>query len=95
MISSSVSGKLSVSIPAAGAIALFGSAAIGISISAWKKFELESKKLTVRMPGVPTKKDIHNKSFIGEITTDEYYVDDGLDSYSVEVTDLPGFAVAF
>jgi len=30
-----------------------------------------------------------------DITTHEYYVDDGLDAYSVEYVDLPGFAVAF
>lgn len=47
------------------------------------------------MPGTPISKEIHDKSFIGDITTDEYYVDDGGDSYSVEITDLPGFAVAF
>ncbi len=75
--------------------ALFTSIAIGSSETNWKKFELESQGLTVLMPGTPIKKVLHEKSFIGDITTDEYYVNDGRDSFSVELTDLPGFAVAF
>ena len=76
-------------------MAFFSSAAIGVSNPTWKKFELESKRLSVSMPGTPKKREIHNKSFIGDIVTDEYYVDIGLDAYSVELTDLPGFAVTF
>lgn len=83
------------SIVVAATLMLSGLTAFGASSPAWSKFELESKKLSVLMPGTPRKKELHDKSFIGDITTDEYYVDDGLDSYSVELTDLPGFAVAF
>jgi hypothetical protein len=74
---------------------LVSSGAIATSSSAWEKFELESQGLSVLMPGTPKAKEIHDKSFIGDITTREYFVDIDRDSYSVESTDLPGFAVAF
>jgi hypothetical protein len=75
--------------------ALFASIASGGSEASWKKLELESVGLSVLMPGTAIKKEIHTHSFIGDITTEEYYVEDGRDSYSVETTDLPGFAVVF
>jgi hypothetical protein len=78
-----------------GVTALVGSTANGGSTPAWKKFELEAQGLSVLMPGTPKLKEIHNRSFIGDIATHEYYVENGRDAYSVEVTDLPGFAVAF
>jgi hypothetical protein len=61
----------------------------------WTELRLEAEKLSVVMPGAAKKKEIHSKSFIGAITTNEYYVEDGLDAYSVEYTELPGFAVLF
>ena len=94
-ISQITSRRIVLTILVAAATAFFGPTAIGTSMPAWKKFELESKGLSVLMPGTPMKKEIHSKSFIGDITTFEYFVDDGLDSYSVETTDLPGFAVSF
>lgn len=63
--------------------------------TAWKTFTLLDQSLSISMPGTPASKEVHSKSFIGDITTHEYYVDDGLDAYSVEFTDLPGFAVSF
>ena len=74
---------------------LFAPLVTGSSASDWKEFTLESRGLSVLMPGTPKRKEIHDKTFIGEITTDEYYVEDARDSYSVELTDLPGFAVTF
>ena len=73
----------------------FASLAVGSSAPAWKKLDLETQGLSVLMPGTPKMKEIHTKSFIGDITTHEYSVEDGRDSYSVEYTNLPGFAVAF
>ena len=67
----------------------------GASNSAWQELRLEAEKLSVVMPGTAKKKEIHSSSFIGDITTHEYYVDDGPDAYSVEYVNLPGFAVAF
>ena len=67
----------------------------GAANPGWKELRLEAQKLSVSMPGTAKKKEIHSKSFIGDITTNEYYVDDGLDTYSVEYTELPGFAVLF
>lgn len=61
----------------------------------WQKLDLEAADLSVLMPGTAKPKDIHTKSFIGDIVTHEYYVDAGRDSYSVEFSDLPGFAVSF
>jgi hypothetical protein len=70
-------------------------AADGASNSAWNKLQLKAQKLSVVMPGTAKTKEIHSSSFIGDITTHEYYVNAGLDAYSVEITDLPGFAVTF
>ncbi len=78
-----------------GVTALVGSAANGGSNPAWKKFELEAQGLSILMPGTPKMNKIHNKSFIGDIATHEYYLENGRDAYSVEFTDLPGFAVVF
>ena len=61
----------------------------------WQKLDLEAAGLSVLMPGAAKPKDIHTKSFIGNIVTHEYYVDAERDSYSVEFSDLPGFAVSF
>ena len=61
----------------------------------WSKFTLQTPYLAVDMPGTPTKKVEQNHSFIGDVSTDEYSAKDGIDTYSVEVTELPGFAVAF
>ena len=80
---------------AIGIAALAGPAANGGSKQTWKTLELKAQGLSISMPGTATPKNIHTESFIGEITTHEYYVDDGRDSYSVEYSDLPGFAVAF
>ena len=74
---------------------LIVSAAQGDSKPAWKKFELSDRRLSVLMPGTPETKDIHYKSFIGDITTHQYSVTSGRDSYLVDFADLPGFAVAF
>jgi len=73
------------SVPAAGAD----------SHVTWQKLDLEAAGLSVLMPGTAKPKDIHTKSFIGNIVTHEYYVDADRDSYSVEFSDLPGFAVSF
>jgi hypothetical protein len=80
---------------AIGLTAVVSPAANGDSKQSWKKLQLQAHRLSVSMPGTATPKDIHTKSFIGDITTHEYYVDNGRDSYSVEFSDLPGFAVAF
>jgi hypothetical protein len=74
---------------------LIASIATGSPGSTWNKLELESTGLSVLMPGTVIKKEIHTASFIGDVVTEEYYVNDGRDSYSVETTDLPGFAVVF
>ena len=94
-ISNAASTRMILLALAVGITALAGPAANGDSKQTWKSLELKSQGLSVSMPGIATPKDIHTKSFIGEITTHEYYVDEGRDSYSVEFADLPGFAVAF
>lgn len=94
-ISSAASRTTALLIVVVGVTALIGSAANGHSETAWKKLDLKNQGLSVLMPGNPKSKEIHNKSFIGDIVTHEVYLDDGRDSYSVEYTDIPGFAVAF
>ena len=79
----------------AGMTAMFSSVVQSGENHAWKEFTLNDKNLSISMPGAPKSKEEHSSSFIGDIVTHEYYVEDGLDSYSVEVTDLPGFAVSF
>ena len=96
MIISNVAARWSVlAILVAAVTTLLGPTANGGSSPAWKKFVLTNQGLSILMPGTPKMKEIHNKSFIGEITTHEYYLGDGRDSYSVDYTDLPAFAVAF
>ncbi len=94
-ISNAASTRMVLLVLAIGIAALAGPAANGGSKQTWKTLELKAQGLSVSMPGTATPKNIHTESFIGEITTHEYYVDDGRDSYSVEYSDLPGFAVAF
>ncbi len=95
MVSNAVSKNLRQLIAVIGITALVGFAAFVDSKPVWQEFQLESQGLSVLMPGTPKKKDIQNKSFIGDIATHEYYLENGRDAYSVEFTDLPGFAVAF
>lgn len=78
-----------------GMTAMFSSAAQSSENHAWKEFTLDDKSFSISMPGAPKSKEVHNNSFIGDVVTHEYYLDDGLDSYSIEFTDLPGFAVSF
>jgi hypothetical protein len=94
-ISAATSRNIALLIVVIGVTILIASAANGHSETAWKELDLKSQGLSVLMPGNPKRKEIHNKSFIGDITTHEYYLNDGRDSYSVEYTDIPGFAVAF
>ena len=94
-ISKTVSTRMVLLVIAIGMTALVTPAVNGDSKQHWKKLQLGPQGLSVSMPGAATPKDIHTKSFIGDITTHEYYVDDGRDSYSVEFSDLPGFAVTF
>jgi hypothetical protein len=95
VVFNTISRKAVLSILTTASMILVGFAGIASSSPAWKMFELESQDLSVLMPGTPRTKELHEKSFIGDITTHEYYVDDDRDSYSVEITDLPGFAVTF
>jgi len=74
---------------------IFASIASGSAAPPWDKLALNSVGLSVLMPGTAAKKEIHTESFIGDITTEEYYVKNHRDTYSVETTDLPGFAVDF
>ncbi len=78
-----------------GMAALAVPAARGDSDEKWQKLDLKAAGLSVLMPGTATPTDIHTKSFIGDIVTHEYYVDVDRNSYSVEFSDLPGFAVSF
>jgi hypothetical protein len=78
-----------------GFVVVVGFAERSNSNVAWKRFSLHDQGLTVSMPGEPKSKKLHSASFIGDIVTHEYYLDEGLDSYTVDFTDLPGFAVAF
>ena len=78
-----------------GMAAVTGSNARGTEIAPWNTFDPDNQGFSVLMPGTPKAKEIHNKSFIGDVTTHEYDANDGLDTYSVDFTDLPGFAVIF
>ena len=47
------------------------------------------------MPGTPQAREKHNKSFVGDITTIEHSAQEGLDTYTIDYTALPGFAISF
>jgi len=87
--------KIVLAVLVVGMTTMVGSGASDSSDSNWKIFALDDQGLSVSMPGTPKKKEINSKSFVGDITTHEFYVDDNPDTYSVEFTDLPGFAVLF
>jgi hypothetical protein len=69
--------------------------AAGTSVAPWTTFKSESEHLSVLMPGTPQAREKHNKSFVGDITTVEHYAKEGLDTYTVDYTSLPGFAISF
>jgi len=76
-------------------MAVIGPNAKGTVKTPWNNFVPDGQGFSVLMPGTPMVKEVHTKSFIGELTTHEYDANDGLDTYSVDFTDLPGFAVSF
>lgn len=69
--------------------------AMGTSKPAWSEFKSESEHLSVLMPGMPKAREKHNKTFVGDIKTFEHSAREGLDTYTVDYTILPGFAVSF
>lgn len=82
-------------------IVVLGVAAVGVqgaagtSVAPWIKFTSESEHLSVLMPGTPQAREKHNKSFVGDITTVEQSAKEGLDTYTIDYTTLPGFAISF
>ena len=70
-------------------------ATYAVSPPVWTKFESENDKFSVLMPGTPKKTTLHNKSFVGDIETVVHTARDGKDTYVVDRTSLPGFAVSF
>lgn len=93
--SNTLSAKMVLLVLAIAMAALAGRAARGDSHEKWQMLDLKAAGLSILMPGTAKSKDIDTQSFIGDIVTHEYYVDDDRDSYSVEYSDLPGFAVTF
>jgi len=69
--------------------------AAGTSVTPWITFRSESEHLSVLMPGTPQAREKHNNSFVGDITTVEHSVKERLDTYTVDYTTLPGFAISF
>lgn len=69
--------------------------AAGTSVAPWITFKSESEHLSVLMPGTPQARERHNKSFVGDITTVEHTAKLGRDTYAVDYTTLPGFAISF
>jgi hypothetical protein len=69
--------------------------AAGSSVASWTTFKSETEHLSVLMPGTPQAREKHNKSFVGDITTVEHSAKEGLDTYTVDYTSLPGFAISF
>lgn len=78
-----------------GAAAVGVRGAAGTSVAPWITFKSETEHLSVLMPGTPQAREKHNKSFVGDITTVEHSAKEGLDTYTVDYTTLPGFAISF
>jgi hypothetical protein len=78
-----------------GAAAVGVRSAAGTSVAPWITFKSETEHLSVLMPGTPQAREKHNKSFVGDITTVEHSAKEGLDTYTVDYTTLPGFAISF
>lgn len=77
------------------ATVLVGAAVYATSPPAWTKFDSESKNFSVFMPGRPDSTELHNKTFVGDITTSVFTAHEDKDTYVVDYTPLPGFAVFF
>lgn len=67
----------------------------GASSPPWNRFTSATEHLSILMPGTPQASEEHNKSFIGDITTIVHTAKEGLDTFSVDYTTLPGFAISF
>lgn len=72
-----------------------GAAVYATSPPAWTKFDSTSEKFSVLMPGTPETTELHNKTFVGDITTVVHTAHADEDTYMVDYTSLPGFAVSF
>lgn len=67
----------------------------GASPPAWTEFTSASEHLSVLMPETPRASEEHDESFIGDITTIVHTARDGVDTYTVDYTTLPSFAISF
>lgn len=67
----------------------------GTDVAPWKKFTSPAEHLSVLMPGVPAQSEKHNQSFVGDIITIVHTAKQGSDTYTIDYTSLPGFAITF
>lgn len=62
---------------------------------AWTTFTSKDGRFSVDMPGEPVKTETHQKSFIGTVTNQIFTAASGKDTFTVDYSDIPHFALHF
>ena len=85
-------------------LALFGLAPIAITgllgsearaDEAWTPFTSKEGRFSIDMPGQPVKTETHQKSFVGTVTNHLFTAESGKDTFTVDYSDIPHFALHF
>lgn len=61
----------------------------------WSKFTSSEGRFSVEMPGTPAQTQTKQKSFIGTVTNHIFTAESGADTYTVDYSDIPHFALDF
>lgn len=61
----------------------------------WTTFTSQEGRFSVAVPAEPVKTETHQKSFIGEVTNHIFTTESGTDTFTVDYSDIPHFALDF
>ena len=62
---------------------------------AWTTFTSKEGRFSIDMPGEPVKTETHQKSFVGTVTNHLFTAQSGKDTFTVDYSDIPHFALHF
>ena len=74
-------------------MALLGSEAWGEQ--AWATVTSKEGRFSIEMPGQPAKTETHQKSFVGTVTNHIFTAESGKDTFTLDYSDIPHFALEF
>jgi len=87
---------VSLALLASTAIAIAGLlASEALADPAWTKFTSKKGLFSVQLPDLPEKTKTEQKSFVGTVTNHIYTVESGHDTFTVDYSDIPHFALHF